>query len=38
VKNVVLAYTAGTTSTFDIQGRDFYSNNLIVSLSTAVTD
>jgi hypothetical protein len=38
VKNVVLAYTAGTLSSFDIQGRDFYSNNLIVSLSTAVTD
>jgi len=38
VKNVVLAYTAGITSTFDVQGRDFYSNNIVVKLSSAVTD
>lgn len=38
VKNVVLAYTAGTTSMFDVQGRDFYSNNLVITLTSAITD
>lgn len=38
VKNVVKAYVAGTLSYFDIQGRDFYSNNIVVKLAVAVTD
>jgi hypothetical protein len=38
VKNVVTNYVAGTLSFFDIQGRDFYSNNIVVRLSVAVTD
>lgn len=38
VKQVVLAYTAGTLSGFDVQGRDFYSNNLVVKMSSSITD
>jgi Filamin/ABP280 repeat len=38
VKQVVLDYVAGTTSGFDIQGRDFYSNNIIVGMTASITD
>ncbi len=38
VKNVVKNYVAGILSYFDIQGRDFYSNNIVVKLAVAVTD
>ncbi len=38
VKQVVTAYTAGTTSSFLIQGRDFYSNNIVTALLGAITD
>jgi len=38
VKNVVDDYIAGTLSFFDVQGRDFYSNNIVNKLSVAVTD
>lgn len=38
VKQVVLDYVAGTMSQFDIQGRDFYSNNIVSLLASAITD
>jgi hypothetical protein len=38
LKNVLVNYVAGSLSFFDIHGRDFYSNNIVVKLSVAVTD
>ena len=35
---VVLTYTAGSQSIFNIQGRDFYSNNIVTVLTGAMTD
>jgi hypothetical protein len=38
VKIVVVSYVAGSLSSFDVQGRDFYSNNIVSPLAVAITD
>lgn len=38
VSSVVTSYTAGVASTFKIQGRDFYANNIQTLFAATVTD
>lgn len=33
-----MGYTAGTQSIFVVQGRDFYSNNIVTMMSGVITD